>query len=228
MSIRDLWLAVEDDSIDLVKSLLENDSVKKHINEGISDNESTFLHLACEKGYAETSSVLLEAGARCDVKNALHDRPIHCAASKGRTDCVKLLLTKDSAQINLLGNNGWTPLHYATYNQHQAIVKVLLNEEGVDTEVIDNEGLTALHWASLYGDLPTVQLLVLLGGADINATVCEREESCSKHINKTSVQLARDNDHSDVADYLKNLLTTGMFHYSHANTHDIIRELVVD
>ena len=52
-------------------------------------------------------------------------RAVHCAAKKGNTDCLRLLL-ESGASVDIRDTSGATPLHYAADNNHIDAVKLLL------------------------------------------------------------------------------------------------------
>lgn len=82
--------------------------------------------------------------------------PLHCAASSGHTETVKLLLNQEGIDINSIDTSCigiindfryWilafnvTPLIYAASSGHTEVVKLLLNQEGIDINYKDDTGI---------------------------------------------------------------------------------------
>lgn len=93
------------------------------------------LHLAASQGDPRMLKLLLQAGARVDVR---------------------------SAQPG--GRVGATALHVATAVGHVDVVRLLL-EAGAPPDVRDEAGYTPLQLAAERGDLPIVKCLLLAGAA---------------------------------------------------------------
>jgi ankyrin repeat protein len=79
--------------------------------------------------------------------------PLYLAASKGYDKVIELLL-RHGANVNTIGNQGWTALHVASANGHQQATRVLLLPKyNADTNVQDDHGKTPLHCALENGHL---------------------------------------------------------------------------
>ena len=83
---------------DVVRFLLDNGATVDEIpdNENIYDNEreqgvGTALHAAVEAGELETAQLLLERGARTDLKDSNGLTVIELAKLRGKAECVELL-----------------------------------------------------------------------------------------------------------------------------------------
>lgn len=126
------------------------------------------LLVAAYCGNRTLVKVLLDQGARIEVKDARYYRTPLCWASlSGQEAVVKLLLEADAELCVKDAYCGWTPLLCATVAEHKTIVKTLL-DKGADIEAKDSDNRTSLLWASLSGHEALVQLL-LDHGADIEA-----------------------------------------------------------
>lgn len=118
--------------------------------------------------------VLLEAGARVDVRHDLGGTPLHTAATTNAPEIVRLLL-KYGASAGVTDNNGDTPLHYAAGNSAYQAAKVLI-KAGADVMKRNKKGNTPLHELDLLGDenkatentLMFAELLIR-NGVDLNA-----------------------------------------------------------
>jgi ankyrin repeat protein len=79
---------------------------------------------------------------------------------------------------------------------HRNMVEFLI-EKGADVNTIDEYGMTALMWTAMFGKKSEARLL-LAKGADVNVRVAKGFEK-----GKTSLLIAIQNKHNDLADLLK-------------------------
>lgn len=202
MSVSELYDAIYKNNTDLALSLLKNPKVKKNINKKISVY-GTCLHRSTWRGNSQVTQALLDAGAKTEVRDVDHWRPIHCAASKGHFDCMKALINSN-CDLNVQTNYDETPLHFTCDHGYRSCTEMLLQGK-CRLDVTDITGFTTLHTAARNGKLETVKLLVV-NGADVTIQVCQRETTNEEHLNKTPYELARDNGHVTVAEYLEDVM----------------------
>lgn len=129
--------------------------------------DNTPLHLADESGRAECVQLLLNLGARTDVKNADSDTPLHLAAMLKSSECLKILLEAEDIiwQKNMFK---CTPLHHAARAGCADSVKLLIEyisrTESLNIEDEVNKpglcGWTPLYLSAMSGSLDCVKLLV--------------------------------------------------------------------
>jgi ankyrin repeat protein len=114
-----------------------------------------------------------------------------------------------------LRTDPFTALHYACEAGHVEVVAYLL-ERGADAKRVSYSGFTPLHLAAAEGHLEIVKLLVK-AGADVHARTEGRPEEFHalpgssdgkpQHLaavpSLTPLELARQNKHPDVANYLR-------------------------
>ncbi|OCL04810.1 ankyrin, partial [Glonium stellatum] len=149
-----LHYAARDDSLVLVKKLIDRGV---DINYGTVDYRQTPLHIAAYYGAYEVANELLQRGANTEVEHklgAVHEyewdglTPIAFAASKHRTEMVKLLLDAGASPY-ARPQTKHTLIHFATTERTPAMLGSLLNIEKLqDPSVIDaraSNGVTALH-----------------------------------------------------------------------------------
>lgn len=60
------------------------------------------------------------------------------------------LLLGKGAEVDSLGEHGWTAIHQAVMSGHESMIKLLL-DRGALVAPQDIEHRTALHWAAMYG-----------------------------------------------------------------------------
>jgi len=142
----------------------------------ISKTGETALYRASTEGLAVTVQMLLECGAKLDVKHKLlqGETALHSAAFQSNVAIVQLLLAA-GANVHLKSQDGDTPLHSAVKATHIytdvqgqfAVVQLLLAKgAGASVDVKNNTGETPLHLAASHGHGAVVELL-LATGADI-------------------------------------------------------------
>jgi len=85
--------ACDKGQIDRVRTLLTDDHPEGYINE--PDNaETSPIQMAALKGHVQIVKLLIDAGARLDVKNNEGDTPLIDAVENSHTDVVELLLSQ--------------------------------------------------------------------------------------------------------------------------------------
>ena len=110
--------------------------------------------------------LLIEHGARVDVKDADGTTALMRASLAGHIDVVRLLLDK-GAGVGDTDTEGETALHLASWRGHTDKVRLLL-ENGADVNAADKNGWMPLHESGGRGRVETVRLLIEYG-ADVNA-----------------------------------------------------------
>lgn len=146
------------------------------------------LHAAAKNGYTEVVRLLLEAGAKVDVKDSMDpaptmygpgpfNTPLMYAAQSSCPDIVKLLLDKGAA-VNYQNDVGETPLMYAVWPQNReprtkadtiAAIQVLL-EGGAKVDTLAVPAKPQYQKISLPPGSPsTMSDSVLLNGAGYSA-----------------------------------------------------------
>lgn len=80
-------------------------------------------------------------------KSNFGDYPIHIASVRGDMNEMKILLD-NGANINAIGEHGYTALHNAVEQGHIKMVEFLLNQ-GIDTTIKNINHLTAKELAQI-------------------------------------------------------------------------------
>ncbi|KAK3261887.1 hypothetical protein CYMTET_29231, partial [Cymbomonas tetramitiformis] len=118
----------------------------------------TAVHLACNKGHAETLRVLLRLGPCCSARDAVGNTALHHAAAAGswcgpseqHLDCMRQLLVHE-VDLDAQEHDGLTALHFASCRGDDAMLRVLLGTgphgPPASLAVRDKSDNTALHIA---------------------------------------------------------------------------------
>lgn len=131
------------------------------------DKGFTALHIACKYGKLAVVELLLDRGARINVKDMRGCTPLHHAAAWGHQNAL-LLLLHSNAHPDIADNDGNTPLHFASNNGHETCVKALLYfsehlGQPIRVETKNLHGDTPLHHACKWGYQGIVQILLEYG-----------------------------------------------------------------
>lgn len=107
--------------------------------------QGTALHLAPTEAVAR---LLLENGAKHDIRDHFGCQPLHTAVEKGLNEVVKVLL-EHGADIEARAWNVRPPLNVAAQTRGDANILRLLLERGTDAEARFYAGLSAIRIARL-------------------------------------------------------------------------------
>ena len=154
----DLRRAVEDNNISDTTRLLA-----KGADPNTPDEQSnTLLMTAVRQKNTALANLLINAGAKLNLRNKHGETAIMLASYSGLGDIVEKLYIK-GAEIN---HNGWNPLIYAATGGHAKIIPLLL-DGGVQINLTSPNGTTALMMAVRGNHSDAVKVL-LKNGADPN------------------------------------------------------------
>ena len=141
-----------------VRSLLE-DGADPNLAQG---DGLTALHVAAEEGYLEIAKLLIDAGAKVEVKTRIGDyTPLHLASRSGQAEVVRALLEAGADAAAVTTTTGVTPLHLAAKAMNGAETVRVLLEYGALVDARENAaGQTALMFAASYGRTAAVRELL--------------------------------------------------------------------
>lgn len=162
---------------------------------GISAADEQVLRDAAHDGDYEKVRRLLSKEVNPDAADENGRNALMFAAFNGHTDIVQMLLDA-GAEIDARELFGRTALMYASTGPFPRTVELLLNH-GADPNIIDTgEHFTALMHAAAEGQTEVVRIL-LNHGAD---------PMCKDVDGDTAETFARNNGHTELADYLKTVM----------------------
>ncbi len=168
--------AVNDEDVDRVRELLAGGEDVNGKDENYDD--ITPLFVAVETGNLEIVKLLLDFGAKVNVRSAEKQTPLMRLDYDATAELVDLLVSH-GAKVNLTDNENNTALIIGTDNGIKPEVVEALIRAGADVRVANKEGITALMNAADRDNLESVQLLVT-AGADVNAKDDEGETAWDK------------------------------------------------
>lgn len=117
-----------------VKSRLEGGC---NVN-GLDKNGNSALHVATEKGFRGVCKVLLDAGARVNMRNLTDSwTPLHFAAIEGHKDILRMLLAH-GANLNLKDKHGSTAEYYADRFHNFETLNVIQEFKPVKSESVSS------------------------------------------------------------------------------------------
>lgn len=114
-----------------------------------------------DKKAVSVAKVLVEAGAKLDVKGYSDCMPLHLAAKKGNNRLVEYLISQ-GATVDVKDFFSTTPLHLAAANTRCQIMAILLGA-GAAIDAQGCTGMTPLHYAACNKNMEAYSFLVCRG-----------------------------------------------------------------
>lgn len=133
---KELLQAIEENNLTKVKENLEKTSFTQSLLSNQDKYGNTVLHYAVSKGGTEIVEILLQMGAKADLKGNRNLTPLHLAAVHNYPDIASKLLEK-GADPNIRDEEGNTPLHFAAEQNNLQLLQLLV-EHGGDIDTINN------------------------------------------------------------------------------------------
>ena len=143
------------------------------------------IHTAAYFGLSEIMANFVQV----ELRDESGRTPLSWAAEYGHESVVRLLIERDSVDINSKDGFGQAPLSMAAENGHEAVVRLLIERDSVDIDARDGDRKTPLFIASENGHEAVVRLLIESDGVDINARDVD---------GKTPLFIASENGHEAV------------------------------
>lgn len=154
-----LLLGVKRNNVALARMTLEELGADvDHVDE----DGNCGLHWAAWYKIAPMAEYLVSRGANPNIRNSKGQTPLHWACMGGNLACVRVLVRKARAQLDVQDKDGYYPTHAAAQHGKTAVLEYLkLN--GADLHARDGSNRTLLHWAAFKNELITAQYLVNQG-----------------------------------------------------------------
>ncbi|KAF5280347.1 hypothetical protein FQR65_LT03156 [Abscondita terminalis] len=141
--------------LQVLHTLLSHEDVNVLVEDG--DGRPPLLW-AASAGSAKAVLALIRAGTPIEAHDKDGLTALHCAASRGHTDCIDTLLTLCGASPDIIDSNGCTALHYAVTLGHADATALLLSHTA-DFNRQDRKGRSPAHCGCAKGQFETVKML---------------------------------------------------------------------
>ncbi|MBE6417144.1 MAG: hypothetical protein E7033_01605 [Akkermansiaceae bacterium] len=167
---------VAEDALNLLARRGDVSNLKQFIEAGISpvtdsDGESMPLNNAEQCGHVACVELLMQHGARPQIKDYSGNNVFHRAVNGRFPELVRFYATPYAEHINQKNDSGLTPLLLAVKNDNAEVLQALLAVPGIDLNKADTDGYTALALAEKSADSACADLLRQAGAsAEISAT----------------------------------------------------------
>lgn len=155
--------------------------IRKGADVNVTDEGGrTALHLAVVRNHYGLVKLLLEHGARVNVKEHSSDGcyngwgwyPLHLALRNENKEIIRLLVAH-GANVNAPRTDGWVPLHTAACHGQPDMVELLISR-GAKLDTPNGEHSTPLRIAMIYGKVDAARVLIRRG-ANVNASTTAGE-----------------------------------------------------
>lgn len=193
--ISPLFFAAREGHDEAIRFLLANGAKLKTLNDNQSSAFSP-LAIATLMGHIKVLRAFIENG----INIAEHPSLLHCAASNGHGEIVKLLL--DSGVYVDIHQGDWTALMMAK----GSCVEILLNA-GANPKAITSTGLDVVYFSASRCDLEATRAL-LKHGVDLNINTV-RENGYPRTLFQTACEQSGNHPIANVKEYLHLLLDNG-------------------
>ena len=158
-----LWMAASGDT-EIFKELLKRKDIEVDKPSRFGE---TALGRAARQSFNDALSLLLNAKANANARDASSETPLMHAAGEGNQTGLDLLFSVSETQIDLVDQNGRTALFLSAEAGHSKCVKSLLAKTP-QLEIRDKRGRTALAIAAYNGHKIPAKMFIK-AGADLNA-----------------------------------------------------------
>jgi len=177
-----LHVAIQEGKVELATFFIKNGA---NMNIQKFEYKTTPLHEAMRYRRKNSAILLIESGARTDIKDEEGQSALHYAVRFNHLNIVQALLKYD-ADVNAPDNEGNTPLHLTAYRTEgnrrsdlEKIVKLLI-ESGADVNAKDQAYCTPFDIALYHSQSISIAHLLVKNGAKIYYKPQEKNR-CLKH-----------------------------------------------
>ncbi|WP_257295167.1 ankyrin repeat domain-containing protein [Endozoicomonas sp. YOMI1] len=115
-----------------LKMLREDEALaKRTYRSALTDHPVHPLAVAIIYGHTDCVQALIDSHADANTTDKKGRTPLHIAAAKSRTKCLKKLIKTGGVNINIADKFGWTALHLAARYASAETVMALLGAGGI-------------------------------------------------------------------------------------------------
>lgn len=140
------------------------DTVRLLLNSGAEVGE-TVIHYAVRANAVECLQILLDRGVDVNTMDSCGTAPLHIAADRRMSMCMKMLLANSKLDPNIATRDKkMTALHYAAEGGYTECVQMLL-AKGADHSSKNKKGQTPLHLAARSQGVECIEALLRAGSA---------------------------------------------------------------
>ncbi|XP_050548636.1 transient receptor potential channel pyrexia-like [Daktulosphaira vitifoliae] len=136
--------------------------LKRLINAGCSPHarvdDMSSLHFATYTDSVDSVQLLVDSGCR------LEPTVLHSAVKARAVNCIKLLVSKYSVDVNVLDSSGFAPIHICADQGFADCMNMLLMSDRILVNIKGYQDNTAMHLACESAQLECVKLLLDHGG----------------------------------------------------------------
>ncbi|GFN75725.1 ankyrin repeat domain-containing protein 1 [Plakobranchus ocellatus] len=144
-----MYFAVTDNDPARLQELIRSGGDVDQFYEDVTNiSTKSLLHVCCGRGHVQCLRILIENGAKLDVRDDWGQTPLMYSVSIQFPEAAQVLLEAEPELINCQDRFGKSPLHCAVSAGSEELVRLLLRF-GADVNVRCHEGLTPLMCCSM-------------------------------------------------------------------------------
>ncbi|XP_011407982.1 PREDICTED: serine/threonine-protein phosphatase 6 regulatory ankyrin repeat subunit B-like [Amphimedon queenslandica] len=162
------------------------------------DNQSTLLHIACQKGhvaivlYLTSLPQLEEHQLDLTIKDYNGMAPVHVACEEGSLSIVKYIIDHSPLSLDMTDSFGRTPLLIAAFSKNLPIIRYL-NSKNCNISILDDKGFNVIHISAKGGSLDILRFFI--DGRYCNPDITDA-------IGCTPLYLSAQEGHLEIVEYL--------------------------
>ena len=160
-SLNDSIIKIDDENISENNIILEE---QNNVDELSKIIEKRFINAIINNKIEEFRDIMKQYKNLIDINKPIGKSgkysPVHFASMFGYAEMMKDLISKYSANINLISKDGWSPLHLCSYNGTINILNIFIQIKKVKFNMILPKLGTPLHCACKQNNLKIVSLLL--------------------------------------------------------------------
>ncbi len=150
-----LGMAIDNGYREIVLELLNYPGIEIELP---CDKDYNVMIKACELGWTDVVSRLLDLGAGIEESEFCDEIPLHMASQSGHVELVRILLNR-GANINSVNEDGNTALTMASVMGHINVVKLLL-VSGADIHILNYQNEKVFEFGGVKNNQEIYELLI--------------------------------------------------------------------